>query len=77
MPLSVAVGTAEPYAGAIIGPVGEPRSIGQIFTDLAEEDPGFPSVTCEGATASRLDLERRANRLARAYAELGVNAATS
>ena len=54
--------------------MGEARTIGRIFTDLADEDPNRPSVTCDGSTASRLDLERRANRLARAYAELGVKA---
>ena len=54
--------------------MGEARTIGRIFTDLADEDPNRPSVTCDGSTASRLDLEHRANRLARAYAELGVKA---
>ncbi|RPI08290.1 MAG: acid--CoA ligase, partial [Actinobacteria bacterium] len=43
-----------------------------MFTSLAEEDPSFPSVTCEGTTITRIELERRANRLARAYADLGV-----
>jgi bile acid-coenzyme A ligase len=52
--------------------VGEVLSIGQIFTSLAQEDPSFPSVTCDGTTVTRSELERRANRLARAYAELGV-----
>ncbi len=46
--------------------------IGRIFTTLAEQDPNRPSVTCGAETISRLELERSANRLARAYAELGV-----
>ena len=52
--------------------MAEPMPIGRIFTTLAEQDPNRPSVTCSGETISRLELERNANRLARAYAELGV-----
>ena len=52
--------------------MAEPMPIGRIFTTLAEQDPNRPSVTCGGETISRLELERNANRLARAYAELGV-----
>ncbi len=46
--------------------------IGRIFTALAEDEPDRPSITCAGETITRLELETRANRLARAYAELGV-----
>ncbi len=52
--------------------MAEPMPIGRIFTTLAEQDPNRPSVTCGAETISRIDLERNANRLARAYAELGV-----
>jgi bile acid-coenzyme A ligase len=52
--------------------MADPMPIGRIFTTLAEQQPDRPSITCGGVTTSRLELERRANRLARAYAELGV-----
>ena len=52
--------------------MAEPMPIGRIFTTLAEQDPNRPSVTCDAETISRIDLERNANRLAHAYAELGV-----
>src|ERR1700674_3994516 len=48
-------------------------SIGRRITMLAEADPGRPSVTCEDRRITRADLETRANRLARAYADLGVH----
>jgi len=47
-------------------------SIGRRLTDLAAADPDRPAVTCDERTVTRSELERRANRLARAYAELGV-----
>lgn len=46
--------------------------IGTQFTRLATQDPEHPAVTCDGRTLTRAQLESRANRLARAYAELGV-----
>jgi bile acid-coenzyme A ligase len=52
--------------------MADPLPIGRIFTTLAERDPDRPSITCAGTTVSRLQLERRANRLARAYSDLGV-----
>jgi bile acid-coenzyme A ligase len=52
--------------------MAESMPIGRIFTTLADQDPSRPSVTCGSETISRLELERNANRLARAYAELGV-----
>ncbi len=52
--------------------MAEPMPIGRIFTTLAEQDPTRPSISCGGQTISRLELEMRANRLARAYADLGV-----
>ncbi len=46
--------------------------IGRVIREMAERDPERPAVTFEGETLSRLELERRSNRLARAYRELGV-----
>jgi bile acid-coenzyme A ligase len=42
------------------------------FSHLAEADPDAPAVTCEGRTMTRGELDASTNRLARAYAELGV-----
>lgn len=42
------------------------------FSRLAESDPDAPAVTCEGRTINRRELDSTTNRLARAYAELGV-----
>jgi len=39
---------------------------------LAAADPDAPVVTCQGRTLSRAELDASTNRLARAYAELGV-----
>jgi bile acid-coenzyme A ligase len=47
-------------------------SIGRIIGWLAEQAPGRPAITFEDHTVTRLELERRTNRLARAYEELGV-----
>jgi bile acid-coenzyme A ligase len=46
--------------------------IGAEFSRLAELSPDEPAVTCEGRTLSRGDLDKSTNRLARAYADLGV-----
>jgi bile acid-coenzyme A ligase len=46
--------------------------IGAEFSRLAELSPDEPAVTCDGRTLSRAELDRSTNRLARAYAELGV-----
>ena len=46
--------------------------IGRVVREMAERDPDRPAVTFEGETITRLELERRSNRLARAYRELGV-----
>lgn len=46
--------------------------IGAVTRLLAERDPGRPAVTCEDRTVTRVELERRTNRLARAYDEMGV-----
>ena len=42
------------------------------FSLLAEQSPDEPAVTCEGRTLTRGELDASTNRLARAYAELGV-----
>jgi len=49
-----------------------PRPIGLLLGELAAEEPERPVLTCGERTISRLFLERRSNRLARAYANLGV-----
>jgi bile acid-coenzyme A ligase len=49
-----------------------PRPIGDLLTELAATRPTAPAVTCEDRTITFAELESRANRLARAYAELGV-----
>jgi bile acid-coenzyme A ligase len=55
-----------------VGGQAGPRPIGDILTALAAEDPARPAITCDGRTTTRAELEARANRLARSYAELGV-----
>jgi bile acid-coenzyme A ligase len=47
-------------------------SIGRAIALHAEKDPDRPSLTHEGRSLTRCELDRRTNRLARAYAELGV-----
>jgi len=46
--------------------------IGTQVAALAQQDPDAPAVTCDGRTLSRAELDASTNRLARAYAELGV-----
>ena len=46
--------------------------IGTQFARLAELAPDEPAVTCEGRSITRGELDVATNRLARAYAELGV-----
>lgn len=46
--------------------------IGTQISALAEQDPGAPAVTHGGRTVTRAELESSTNRLARAYADLGV-----
>ena len=46
--------------------------IGAEFSRLAGLSPDEPAVTCEGRTLTRGELDKSTNRLARAYAELGV-----
>src|SRR6478672_454508 len=47
--------------------------IGTQFSALAELSPDEPAVTCEGRTLTRGELDTSTNRLARAYADLGVH----
>ncbi len=42
------------------------------FSHLAQSDPDAPVLTCAGRTITRGELDASTNRLARAYAELGV-----
>jgi bile acid-coenzyme A ligase len=44
----------------------------EVFRDLAAAAPDAPAITHEGVTATRAELQRRTNRLARAYQALGV-----
>ena len=46
--------------------------IGTAMSRLATQDPDAPAVTHNGRTLTRGELESSTNRLARAYAELGV-----
>jgi bile acid-coenzyme A ligase len=47
-------------------------SISRMITAAADADPDRAAVTCEDRTISRAELERRTNRLARAYGAFGV-----
>ncbi len=52
----------------------EVPAIGTQMSLLAAENPDAPAVsTCDGRTITRGDLESLTNRLARAYADLGVH----
>ena len=46
--------------------------IGTQISALAAADPAAPAVTCGGRTLTRAEFDSTTNRLARAYAELGV-----
>jgi bile acid-coenzyme A ligase len=46
--------------------------VGRALRELADRAPGRPAITHEGRTITRAELERRTNRLARAYAGRGV-----
>lgn len=46
--------------------------IGQALGRLAREDPDLPAITVAGSSVTRDELERRSNRLARAFAAEGV-----
>lgn len=49
-----------------------PEPYVRVISRLAEADPDRPSVTCGNETLTRGELERRANKLARAYQARGV-----
>jgi acyl-coenzyme A synthetase/AMP-(fatty) acid ligase len=53
-----------------VSEVGEP--IGAALGRLAREDPDRPAVTLGGLSVTRGELDRRSNRLARAFAAAGV-----
>lgn len=46
--------------------------IGEVFRYWAERDPNRPSITHEQRSVTRLELDQRTNRLARAYQAMGV-----
>ncbi len=52
--------------------MAERMSISRLVTWLAAQDPDRPAVTDATRTVSRAELDRHTNRLARAYADLGV-----
>jgi bile acid-coenzyme A ligase len=47
-------------------------SYGRAIARLAAQDPDRVAIWCEGEIRTRAELDRRGNRLARGYAELGV-----
>ncbi|MEV5968109.1 AMP-binding protein [Kribbella sp. NPDC051952] len=53
-------------------PADQPPSFARILSGLAKTDPDRTAIVCAGERVSRAELERRANRLARAYLERGV-----
>lgn len=48
------------------------RSYGRALAEVAARDPGKTALVCEDVSLTFGELERRSNRLARAYAERGV-----
>lgn len=48
-------------------------SLSRVLSYWADRDPDRPSITYQGRTVSRAQLEASSNRLARAYAGLGVS----
>jgi bile acid-coenzyme A ligase len=54
--------------------VSDTVSISRALAIKAAEDPDRPAITCVDDTITRGELHQRTNRLARAYAELGVTA---
>jgi bile acid-coenzyme A ligase len=51
-----------------------PEPIGQALGRLARENPDLPAITMAGSSVTRDQLERRSNRLARAFGAAGVGA---
>jgi bile acid-coenzyme A ligase len=81
MPAQAALAARRYHAAGAAGDPGRPRmilcgamqmSLGRAAGWLAEQDPERPSIVHEGRTITRRELEASSNRLARAYAELGV-----
>jgi len=50
----------------------EPHGLGELLSLQAKVEPDRPALTFEGETLTRGELDRRANRMARALAALGV-----
>ncbi|UGT38954.1 AMP-binding protein [Nocardia yamanashiensis] len=54
--------------------MAEPIPLGRLLTELAARSPAAAAITDARGTWTRAELEAAANRLARAYRELGVRA---
>jgi bile acid-coenzyme A ligase len=48
------------------------RSVPALLNLAADRDPDAPAITCDTETVTRSELRERTNRMARAFAELGV-----
>jgi bile acid-coenzyme A ligase len=59
-------------ADGIVRREGRLMTMGELLTFQAERDGARPALTCDGTTISRLEIDRAANRLARALAVKGV-----
>jgi non-ribosomal peptide synthetase component E (peptide arylation enzyme) len=59
-------------ADGIVRREGRLMTMGELLTFQAERDGARPALTCDGTTISRLEIDRAANRLARALAAKGV-----
>ncbi len=59
--------------GALSDAEFELQPFAQILADLAGANPQGPAITCERRTVCWEELDRRTNRLARAFADFGVS----
>ncbi|HEY1853256.1 MAG TPA: AMP-binding protein, partial [Solirubrobacterales bacterium] len=53
-------------------PAADDTPVGVAWGQLAAAEPDAPALVFEGSVIRRGELERRTNRLARAYQDLGV-----
>jgi bile acid-coenzyme A ligase len=64
--------TSAPSSPATVESGTEVLPIGAQLSALAAQDPDAPAITADGVTVTRAQLDSASNRLARAYADLGV-----